>query len=43
MTIVVGVINLALIGAFAVHILTSIFGTTFIGVAQQSASQGFGG
>jgi len=43
MTIVVGSVNLALIGAFVVHLLTSVFGITFMGAAQQSAAQGFGG
>ena len=43
MTIVVGVINGALVLALGVHLLTSVFGTTFMGAAQQSAAQGFGG
>ena len=43
MIYVVGGLNLALLAAFGVHILTSIFGVTFMGTAQQSASQGFGG
>lgn len=43
MTIVVGTINVALIGALGVHILSSFIGTTFMGAAQQQAAQGFGG
>ena len=41
MTIVVGTVNGALVLALGVHLLTSVFGTTFMGAAQQSAAQGF--
>jgi len=34
MTIVVGVIDVALIGALGVHIISSIAGTSFMGAAQ---------